>query len=74
MPAPTPTPPGGSTSGDQPHAEVEIGGQRRRVHARETTPGELARLWPRLVAANPDYAEYRAKAQRPIPVVILEPR
>ena len=59
---------------DQPDAEVEFGGKRRPVRAREATAEEAARLWPRLVAANPDYASYRAKVSRPIPVVILEPR
>ena len=58
----------------QPAAEVEIGGERRSVHAREATAHELDRLWRRLVAANPDYDAYRATAGRPIPVFILEPR
>lgn len=58
----------------QPDAEVEIAGRRRPIRARAATDDEAARLWPRLDAANPDYAAYRAMAQRPIPVVILEPR
>lgn len=36
----------------QPAAEVEIGGERRSVHAREATAEEVERLSPRLVAAN----------------------
>jgi deazaflavin-dependent oxidoreductase (nitroreductase family) len=55
-------------------AEVEIGGARRPVRARPASREEVDRLWPRLVAANPDYATYRTKTTRPIPVVILEPR
>ena len=58
----------------RPEAEIEIGGQRRHVRARIATTEETDRLWPRLDAGNPDYAAYRAKADRPIAVVILEPR
>jgi len=58
----------------QPDAEVELAGQRRPVRARAATTDEAAQLWPRLDVANPDYAAYRARVRRPIPVVILEPR
>ena len=58
----------------RPEAEIEIAGQRSPVRARIATTDEADRLWPRLDAGNPDYAAYRAKADRPIPVVILEPR
>ena len=59
---------------DQPDAEVEIAGRRRPVLARTATADEAARLWPRLDTANPDYAAYQARATRPIPLIILEPR
>jgi deazaflavin-dependent oxidoreductase (nitroreductase family) len=59
---------------DRPEAEVEMAGQRRPVRARPANTDEETRLWPRLVKANPDYADYSAKVDRPIPVVILEPR
>lgn len=59
---------------DQPEAEVEIAGERRPIRGRLATAEETTRLWPRLVAANPDYDAYRASVQRQIPVVILEPR
>ena len=58
----------------QPDAEVELAGRRRPIRGRAATPDEEARLWPRLDVPTPDYAAYRAKARRPIPVVILEPR
>jgi deazaflavin-dependent oxidoreductase (nitroreductase family) len=58
----------------QPAAEVEVGGERSPVRGREASADEVARLWPRLVAANPGYDAYRATAGRPIPVFILEPR
>ena len=54
--------------------EVELGTRRLPVRAREATPEESARLWPRLDAGNPEYVAYRRKAAREIPVVILEPR
>lgn len=59
---------------DQPEAEVEIAGERRPIRGRLATAEETTRLWPRSVAANPDYDAYRASVQRQIPVVILEPR
>jgi F420H(2)-dependent quinone reductase len=57
-----------------PEAEVEIERRRVPVRAREATADESAWLWPRLDAGNAEYAAYRAKTTRPIPVVILEPR
>ncbi|MBA2315678.1 MAG: nitroreductase family deazaflavin-dependent oxidoreductase [Chloroflexi bacterium] len=57
-----------------PDAEVELPGSRRAVRAREATASERARLWPRLLAANPSYADYQRGTARPIPVVVLEPR
>jgi deazaflavin-dependent oxidoreductase (nitroreductase family) len=56
-----------------PHAEVAAPGQRVSVCAREATPEERGRLWPRLVRASPTYAEYQRVASRQIPVVLLEP-
>jgi F420H(2)-dependent quinone reductase len=56
-----------------PAATVTIGPQRLAVRGRRASPAEEARLWPRLVAANPGYAAYREGTTRPIPVVILEP-
>jgi F420H(2)-dependent quinone reductase len=58
----------------RPDTHVELGTRRRFVHARAATPEEREHLWPRLVAANPSYDEYRRTASRPIPVVVLEPR
>jgi F420H(2)-dependent quinone reductase len=57
-----------------PEASIELGREKVAVRAREANPDEAARLWPRLVAANPEYAVYRSKVTRPIPIVILEPR
>lgn len=57
-----------------PEASVEIGRQTIPVRARRASGDEMARLWPRLIAANPDYAAYRAGTTREIPIGILEPR
>jgi deazaflavin-dependent oxidoreductase (nitroreductase family) len=58
-----------------PDTEVQIGRERRAVHARVATPEERKRLWPRVVEAYSTYDEYQARSKgREIPLVILEPR
>jgi deazaflavin-dependent oxidoreductase (nitroreductase family) len=57
-----------------PQVEVEIGRERRVMRAREATPEEHERLWPRLVELYKPYADYQSKTSRKIPVVILEPQ
>jgi deazaflavin-dependent oxidoreductase (nitroreductase family) len=57
-----------------PDATVELGRWTVRVRARRASADEAARLWPRLMAANHDYATYRARTKREIPIVVLEPR
>lgn len=58
-----------------PDAEVELGMDRRAIHARTATPEETQRLWPRFDAGHPEFAEYRARAyRRTIPIVIFESR
>jgi F420H(2)-dependent quinone reductase len=55
-------------------AWVEIATRRLPVRARAATADEATRLWPRLDAGHAEYAAYRAKGTREIPIVILEPR
>ena len=57
-----------------PDAEVEIGTQRIKVHARHVSDEEKARLWPKLVQMYPDYDDYQARTERNIPVLLLSPR
>ncbi|QIN79703.1 nitroreductase family deazaflavin-dependent oxidoreductase [Rubrobacter marinus] len=57
----------------QPAATVEVGEKSLRVRAREASPGEKERLWPRLVEMYGGYESYQQKTDRPIPVVILHP-
>lgn len=58
----------------QPDVEVQVRGERRRVHAREAAGAERERLWSAAVATNPDYAEYQTRTERRIPIVVLDPR
>jgi len=57
-----------------PETKVQVGRERRDVHARVASPSERERLWPKVVASYANYAEYQQRAEREIPVVILEPR
>ncbi len=57
-----------------PDTTVQIGSERRPVHARVATSEERARLWPEVVKAYGDYARYQERTDREIPVVILERR
>jgi F420H(2)-dependent quinone reductase len=57
-----------------PDTTIQIGRERRAVHARVADPDERARLWPRAVEMHGGYESYQARTQREIPLVILEPR
>jgi deazaflavin-dependent oxidoreductase (nitroreductase family) len=58
-----------------PDTTVQIGSERRSVHARVATAEERERLWPMAVATYRGYADYQARSRgRQIPLVILEPR
>ena len=52
--------------------EVVIGREHRAMRARQATPDERARLWPRVVETYDGYAAYQAKTTREIPLAILE--
>jgi deazaflavin-dependent oxidoreductase (nitroreductase family) len=55
-----------------PQARVRVGSRGEDVEARELDGPERERFWRQMVAANPNYAEYEARTDRPIPVVLLE--
>jgi deazaflavin-dependent oxidoreductase (nitroreductase family) len=57
-----------------PDTTVQIGRERREVHARVASPEERERLWPKAVELWADYASYQKRTEREIPLVILEPR
>ena len=54
-----------------PHAQVQVGSKTFRVVASEADAPERARLWPKLKAYNPFYAQYEQITERCIPVVVL---
>ena len=55
-----------------PDATIQVGRERRTVHAAWATADEKARIWPKLTAKNADYDEYAKRTTRDIPVVILK--
>ena len=57
-----------------PDVHIEIGRDRRAVHAELASPEEKERLWPKLVNAYADFETYKAWTDRDIPVFILKPR
>ncbi|MGN6216267.1 MAG: nitroreductase family deazaflavin-dependent oxidoreductase [Solirubrobacterales bacterium] len=58
-----------------PDTTVQIGSERRQVHARVVTdPEERQRLWAKAVRMYRPYEDYKARAGRKIPIVVLEPR
>jgi deazaflavin-dependent oxidoreductase (nitroreductase family) len=56
-----------------PDTTVQIGPEKRRVHARVATPEERDNLWAKAVEAYPGYEDYKARTDREIPLVVLEP-
>ena len=55
-----------------PDCEVEIRGERSPYRAREASDAERGNLWEAAVANYPGYGNYAARADRVIPVIILE--
>ena len=51
---------------------VKVAGDRWRVRARDAEGGERERLWKLMNGLWPHYAEYQARTDREIPVVVLE--
>jgi F420H(2)-dependent quinone reductase len=57
-----------------PETTIQIMGERRPVRARVARPEERDRLWAKAVETYAGYKTYQARAEREIPLVILEPR
>ncbi|MDN3567094.1 nitroreductase family deazaflavin-dependent oxidoreductase [Paeniroseomonas aquatica] len=55
-----------------PEVEVQAGTVKARARARTATGTERARLWEQALEFWPPYAEYQAKTEREIPVVVLD--
>lgn len=56
-----------------PHVELQDGPQKKDYEAREVHGDEYATWWERAVAAWPDYAEYKKKTTRTMPIFVLTP-
>ena len=57
-----------------PAVDVQIGTDVRPMRAHPADDTERAHYWPQLVAMYRDYADYQARTERKIPVVVLSPR
>jgi deazaflavin-dependent oxidoreductase (nitroreductase family) len=57
-----------------PDTTVQVGGERREVHARKADAAERKRLWPLVVSMYGSYENYQRRTEREIPLVVLEPR
>ncbi|MGC8499403.1 MAG: nitroreductase family deazaflavin-dependent oxidoreductase [Acidimicrobiales bacterium] len=55
-----------------PEVVVEIGAQTRPARARIAPPEERGAIWSRQKTDFPNFADYEARTDREIPVVILE--
>lgn len=55
-----------------PEVTVQIKGDKFAARARVATPEEKPAMWEHMVSVWPDYANYQAKTDRDIPVVVLE--
>jgi deazaflavin-dependent oxidoreductase (nitroreductase family) len=56
-----------------PEAQVDVEGRRLRVRAEEMAAEERESWWPRVLATAPDYARYRERTDRTIPLLRLVP-
>jgi deazaflavin-dependent oxidoreductase (nitroreductase family) len=56
-----------------PVVELQDGPVKRTYRAHEAVGAERDLWWQRAVAAWPDYADYQAKTDRVIPVLVLTP-
>ena len=55
-----------------PEVGVQIGKEKRRMHARDAEGDERERLWRAAVAVYPPFEDYTKRTTRQIPVVVLE--
>lgn len=53
---------------------ITVGRDRIAVEARDAEGEEREQIWDDLIARSPDYAQYRTRTDRVIPVVVLERR
>ncbi|MGH8861213.1 MAG: nitroreductase family deazaflavin-dependent oxidoreductase [Jatrophihabitantaceae bacterium] len=56
----------------RPEVTVQIKDDRFSARARVANDDEKASMWEHMVQVWPDYANYQARTDRPIPVIVLE--
>ncbi len=56
----------------EPRAWLQVGAERFEVVARVAEGAERQELWDAMLRVFPSYAEYQLRAERQIPVVVLE--
>jgi F420H(2)-dependent quinone reductase len=56
-----------------PHIEIQVGGLRRHMLAREAPLEEKRALWPVAVANYKSFADYQKRTTREIPLFICSP-
>ena len=56
-----------------PEVHLQVRDRKFRAIARTAAATQKSKLWDKMVAIWPDYANYQTKTDRDIPVVILEP-
>jgi len=57
-----------------PEVRTTTAGSTRTMIARTANAEERAELWPRITSVFEGYARYQERTERPIPVIILEPK
>jgi deazaflavin-dependent oxidoreductase (nitroreductase family) len=57
-----------------PEVRATFAGSTRTMIARISTEEERAELWPQITSVFEGYARYQERTERPIPVIILEPK
>ena len=57
-----------------PEVRVTMAGSTRTMIARIATEEKKTELWPQIISVFEGYARYQERTERPIPVIILEPK
>ncbi|MBW2273797.1 MAG: nitroreductase family deazaflavin-dependent oxidoreductase [Deltaproteobacteria bacterium] len=57
-----------------PEAEYQVGGELRKVRAREVEGDEKEACWRLAQDIYPDFDDYQRRTDRTIPLLVLEPR
>ena len=57
-----------------PEVSITVGRERIAVRARDAEGEEREAIWDELISQSPDYAQYRERTERRIPLVVLTRR